>query len=240
MLLKKRISKLPLLIIVLFFILIIIVSSHNVSTKVSLEDEYYIKLFLKNIEPLPQNAKYQNELEFIRRVQSALLDQISYGKDIPGIPYNHTREPKDLLKIKQGACYDISRFLEKTFSYYDFKTRHVAIFSLDNNESKISALLKPQIYSHAFTEVLTQKGWMIVDSKKKWIGLNKDSLPVSMKIINSNNLIWLNQAPEFDNISLDKGKKMVIYGLFSRHGRLYPPYNFIPDYNLHELLYNIL
>ena len=29
-----------------------------------------------------------------------------------------------------------------------------------------------------------------------------------------------------------------VYGLYSRHGGFYPPYNFIPDYNFRELFYN--
>ena len=29
-----------------------------------------------------------------------------------------------------------------------------------------------------------------------------------------------------------------VYGLYSRHGRFYPPYNAIPDYNIRELFYN--
>jgi hypothetical protein len=29
------------------------------------------------------------------------------------------------------------------------------------------------------------------------------------------------------------------YGLYARHGRFYPPYNFIPDVNYGELLQNV-
>ena len=31
-----------------------------------------------------------------------------------------------------------------------------------------------------------------------------------------------------------------VYGLYSRHGQFYPPYNFVPDINYDEFVNNVL
>ena len=53
------------------------------------------------------------------------------------------------------------------------------------------------------------------------------------------NTIWNSDFAPFMNPIL-KNNFIYIIGLYSRHGRFYPPYNFIPDINWGEFMYNFL
>ena len=95
--------------------------------------------------------------------------------------------------------------------------------------------------SHAFTEVLTQKGWMVVDSNDRWISIDSKNNPVSIAQIK----LSAEGAADFAWSQIPPNKKYMnpfifVYGLYSRHGQFYPPYNFIPDVNYRELAQNFL
>src|SRR3546814_13565188 len=92
------------------------------------------------------------------------------------------REPKDLYAGQSGECYDRSRSIEKLLRLAGFEARHVSVYSVTDGSSVLGVLLTPGTSSHAVSEVLTQRGWMLVDSNARWIGL-KASQPISAEEI---------------------------------------------------------
>ena len=225
------------LFIFLFLLSLTILQFNSVDSAITLEDEKYINLITKDINK--EISNYNDEINFLYNIQKAVLNIASKEIRIDlGLP----REPKDLFLNEGGQCYDRSRTIEKILNYYGFKTRHIFFFLKSDLKSLMSIFLKKGLSSHAATEVKTTKGWVVVDSNSEWISLDKDYNPVPLKIIkkniiiNQNNKIkWLNNP---GNIFFSS-PIVYIYGLYSRHGKFFPPYNFIPDINLMEFLYNI-
>ncbi|MCE9664011.1 transglutaminase-like domain-containing protein [Halomonas sp. M5N1S17] len=183
------------------------------------------------------NLTFQEEVDFIRLVQGAVLGNVPVNS---GIPHGMPREPNDLLARGKGLCFDRSRFIEKALRQHGFETRHIAIYSTVETGSAIKSLLTPQVRSHAVTEVLTSKGWMVVDSNEPWISLDNGYRPLSIDHLSalggSGMVERLMSQPE---TSIYAGDFTFVYGLYSRHGMFYPPYDRIPDINIAELSQNI-
>lgn len=227
----------------LFAIVIAILLAHDVPTEATAEDRANGRLILAQAgyddpDGMERNlATFEGQISVILAVQDAVLALTAAPTDF-GIPFNTTREPGDLLIHKVGQCFDRSRSIEKILGSLGLETRHVAVYSTAKTGSKLISLLTPQISSHAVSEVKTAKGWMLIDSNVRWIGLTEDGLVKSLEDIqsldhtavrwNSRNLV------EMSNI-FSKGFTYVI-GLYSRHGRFYPPYSPVPDYNIRHLL----
>jgi hypothetical protein len=215
----------------------IILHFNSVNKNLSSEDYKYIPLFILNVNQISNEASFDDELEFISSIQRSTFD---IAPNAGSISMNKVREPKDIYLAQFAGCADRSRVIEKILIYNNFKTRHVSIFSTAKTNSSIKSLLTRKNYSHALTEVLTQQGWMIVGSNYAWLGLDNDNNPVSIKqlkesIDNSSDIEWLKPPDEI----IFKEPFVYVYGLYSRHGRFYPPYNFIPDINYHEFFQNI-
>ncbi|MBN2105968.1 MAG: hypothetical protein JW832_00970 [Deltaproteobacteria bacterium] len=210
---------------------------HRVDTALSQEDKQYIPRYLEGIARLPEKPTYTEELNFIISVQRSVLKVAAKNQ---GLPFDQQREPMDLYIAKTGLCYDRSRAIEKILIYAGFKTRHVSVYAKKAAESSLEALATPDIESHSITEVLTQNGWLVVDSNTSWISTDKDRNPVSLKDLQaaankSLPVQWSMQpAPK-----IFRGPFIIVYGLYSRHGRFYPPYNFIPDIHYGEFLENL-
>lgn len=201
------------------------------------EDVHYIQLIMGNERP-PLDATtlgYSQQIKLIKAVQGAVLKIASRNV---GLPFDMPREPKNVYIAESGLCYDRSRVIEKILRYYGFRTRHVALYALDGR-SWLRTLITPAVHSHAVSEVLTAKGWLVVGSNTPWISVDKFGSPVSIKRICNdvgkheisfsypmNNPIYLHPF-------------LYVYGLYSRHGRFYPPYNFVPDVNYWELAQNL-
>jgi len=146
---KNRNIKKPLLLSAMGLFLLSIIALcayHAVDNTISQEDELYIPMFLKSIEPLPNEPTYTQELNFIVTVQRSVLN-IASGNI--GIPYNQKREPKELYLAKTGLCYDRSRVIEKILTFSDFKTRHISIYSLEKTNSTLTSIFTPGTASHA-------------------------------------------------------------------------------------------
>jgi Transglutaminase-like superfamily len=210
----------------------------EVDNSITTEDKQYIVKFLEGIPALPANRTYNNEIDIIIQVQNSVLSKAAPNK---GLPFSTKREPKDLFITKAGLCYDRSRAIEKILKYLGFETRHIAIYSTKKTGSSIKALFTPGPNSHAVTEVLTQKGWLVIDSNHRWVSLDSNNNPVpifqiQLMAMGSKNISWVNEPPNKRYIK----PFTFIYGLYSRHGKFYPPYNFIPDVNYRELIENIL
>lgn len=214
-----------------------VLAHHAVDNALSAEDRTYIPLYLSKVEPLPPAPAYEDELRYIVAVQRAVLDAAPKNE---GLPFDRTREPKDLYESGTGLCFDRSRVIEKVLSYSGFQTRHVSIFSTEKS-FPLRALATPGVTSHAVTEVRTQRGWLVVDSNDPWTSVGRNGLPMPMERLHAGvregiPLSWQKAPPN----PILNGSYTFVYGLYSRHGRFFPPFNFIPDVHYGELVQNLL
>lgn len=218
--------------------LVAVLGFHEVSNVLSEEDRVYVRKFLveRGVPALPNQRSYQQELAFIVQAQKAVLD-VASGND--GIPFDAQREPKQLYQAKSGLCYDRSRVIEKIFRSANFRTRHISLYSTEQTRSAVKSLITPGVPSHAISEVLTSKGWLVVDSNDQWVSLDRLGNPVSIEDIQrfgARAIQWRSPVPS----DFYEKPFMFVYGLYSRHGRFYPPYGFLPDVNYGELVQNVM
>lgn len=237
----KRIDKV-LKFVGLGFILvsILIIATHNVSKKITTEDEKYIQKVIGNQSFDIRKANYEEEISFIKIIQEIVNNSFEL-KD--AIPQGETREPKDLFNVGAGECYDRSRFLEKTYKLYGFKTRHLTVFTLRHGGKIFKSLFTKNHITHSTFEVKTSKGWLNVDPNTNWITLDKNYNPLSYKHIGKElrkgeTIEWHEKSPQL-LMHFYRQPGFGIYGLYSRHGKFYPPFNKIPDFNFRELFYNL-
>lgn len=222
---------------------LLILVVHDVPTALTVEDHASAEQVLATtghadlIGIDAANADYETQIRMVLAVQDAVL------KAAPGsigIPLNHEREPKNLLAAKSGLCFDRSRTIEKVLRYLGIETRHVAVYET-TGRTVFAALTTPDNASHALTEARTQRGWILIDSNLRWIGLDPQRNPVSVAALSAmanRNGPWAGEVK--DRISwIFKRDFTYILGLYSRHGRFYPPYSPVPDMNLRELAQNI-
>ena len=173
----------------------------------------------------PANG-FAGQLAFVSAVQDRVLSAAPVDRPIP---LGQPRELTDLLKAGHGMCFDRSRAIETVLRVYGFKARHVSIFSTADTGSALKSLVTPGVDSHVLTEVRTDRGWLLVDPNRRWIGLTADG-----------------KLSKIDSIAAHKWRSppagilrrpyIYVRGLYSRHGRFYPPYNPIPDVNWPELV----
>lgn len=219
---------------------VVILSFHAVDNSLTEEDRQYIPMYLSGVAPLPENPTYKDQLSFIISVQRSVLNIASRNN---GLPLSQKREPKELYLAKTGSCYDRSRVIEKILRYSGFETRHVFIYVKGETGFGIKSLITRGIGSHAVTEVLTKSGWLVVDSNAPWVSTDTNNQPLSinniqLKIENSSHIKWGNEPPTGINFYPFGTSIGVVLGLYSRHGKFYPPYNFIPDINYGEFVQN--
>lgn len=219
----------------IWFVIIFVIGVflyNAVDNSLTEEDRQYIPKFLVGIDPMPEKFKFKDELNFISAVQKSV---IAIAPHVRGLPFDQKREPKELYIAKQGMCSDRSRVIEKILRYSGFKTRHINFYAKKGIGSALKTLLTPGGPSHAISEVLTSEGWLVVDSNVAWLSLDKNDRPVSLKDLwfsleSSKPVDWKNEPPSF----IYNEPFTFVYGLYSRHGKFYPPYNFIPDIHLSE------
>lgn len=225
----------------LFAISIAILVAHDVPTEATAEDRTKAQLILAQAvyddpEEMERNlTTFEGQISAIIAVQDAVLTVAPM--DI-GIPFDTAREPGDLLVWKRGLCFDRSRAIEKILVSFGLETRHVAVYSVAQTGSKFVSLLTPSVSSHAISEVKTAKGWMVIDSNARWIGLTEDGMAISLKDLRSLDhaaVRWSSRNRAKINWILGKEFTCVI-GLYSRHGRFFAPYSPVPDYNIRHLL----
>jgi hypothetical protein len=210
-----------------------ILALNHVDDLPTAEDSAFIASYLESvrINPFPGGDDYAAQLAFIRRVQSAVLESVPIFR---GIPMRHTREPQDVILAKTGVCYDRSRVIEKILRYAGFRTRHTFLLSV-GTLPRFMALLEPTRSTHAVTEVLTSKGWLVVDSNDPWISIDEHENPLSITAVeNAHSVSWAQAPPDFYAQPF-----IAVYGLYSRHGQFYPPYAPGPNVNFRELLENL-
>lgn len=187
-----------------------------------------------------QPATFEAEIELIASVQRAV---IGVSPESTPIPEGTTREPADLYRAHHGMCFDRSRTIEKILRILGFRTRHVSAYRSVGVPVAALAIFKTGIRSHAFSEVLTRRGWMVVDSNDPFLALDQAGQPADAHRMSrdatTQSIAWDPRfAPHFIE-SVYKFPFLVVYGFYSRHGRFYPPYNRVPDVNWGELTENL-
>lgn len=218
-----------------------LLAHNNVSVTLSADDEKSIPalLTLAGKQHLTKDVAvgrpFAEQVKIVSEVQAAILE---VAPQTDPIDFNRGREPRDLLELRQGLCYDRSRAIEKVLTYVGLQTRHVSVYSLQKAKSALEALVTTRTPSHALTEVRTEKGWMAVDPDMPWIGLTDAMDAISIKelkkAIGKKKYAWNQLAKSEPNDILDTAF-VYVPGLYSRHGRFYPPYNAIPDVNYPQL-----
>jgi hypothetical protein len=215
--------------------LALVLAYHGVDNSLTPEDVEYIGRYLEvgRVRPLPPARTFDEELTFIRAVQHAVLDVAPEDR---GIPDDNRREPRDVYLARAGLCYDRSRVIEKILRHAGFATRHVFILSNEGFGSGLRAFVTAGAASHAVTEVLTARGWLVVDSNSRWLSLDHEGNPRSIEDVRAGgaSLAWTEKPPA----DIYERPMVAVYGLYSRHGRFFPPYNAIPDVNYSELAHN--
>jgi hypothetical protein len=213
---------------------------HDVPTDLTAADREYAPLILANagysLTEGSKPADFEGEVRAVLAVQDAVL---TLAPQDLAIPFYASREPKDLYELRHGLCFDRSRVIEKLLAWLGFETRHVSIYAT-KKRSAIMALLTPRTPSHALSEVRTKKGWMAVDSNRRWIGLDVKRNAVSISALQGRGAKkkWAPESREAMH-KIFKGPFVHIRGLYSRHGHFYPPYTPLPDYNLGQLMSHI-
>jgi len=228
------------IILIIFLLIFSTLYLSRVVNTITFEDKNFInEHFIKLETDNPYETSYEEQLNLIQSIQQSVfvVAPITRGG---GIEKGRAREPKDLFIKQTGVCHDRSRVIEKILRYYGFKTRHISIYSSEETDSIVKSLLTPGINSHALTEVKTSKGWLVVDSNKEWVAIDYNDLPISIsEIIKNKKNIKARLLNDFPSFIFDENF-FVIYGLYSRHGMFYQPYNFVPDINYSEFTSNFL
>lgn len=210
---------------------------HAVDNALSEDDKRYLPLYMEGITPPGSERTYEDEVDFIRKVQHAVL-RVAPIDD--GLPFDQRRGLKQLYEAGKGLCYDRSRVIEKILRDFGFKARHMSLYPTGETGSAWKSLLTAGIDSHAVTEVMTSKGWLVVDSNDPWMSLDGKGYPVSIE-----KMRLQAEGQDEEPATLSPPNKIYtqpfvyIYGLYSRHGHFYPPYDFIPDINYSELMMNV-
>ena len=232
----KFLSKIKLLFLILVTGILVLVS-HNVDKRLQLDDRAVLSLYLN--EQLVEEDKMADQISFEEQVNLIFgiqKNMLSLAPFKAGIPKGQERGLGELIDAGKGLCYDKSYVLESIFEELGFRTRHVSLYDDRTGTGFFKDLSNPGTKSHACTEVLTQKGWLVVEPNFAWIAINKHGEPVSLEDEEE----WkdasnFEKEPPYPIYTEDHH---FIYGLYSRHGKFFKPYNFIPDYNLRGLLYN--
>jgi hypothetical protein len=234
-------AKVGMVLTVIFTLFVAFLNYYNISKVITPEDKQYIRLYLPDLaEGCAAKMTYAEQIRLIRHVQAVVAART---KGWQGLPEGTPREPKQLYTKRTGMCYDRSRTLEKIYLYLGFDTRHLSLFTRESKIHSYTTVLLHHVPSHAISEVQTKHGWLMVDSNDLWIALDLNGEPVSMHkmqqiLLAEKPLQWLLPTPNSDD-SFYNNRCIPIYGLYSRHGRFYPPYTSgIPDFRLRGLLYN--
>lgn len=173
--------------------------------------------------PMPQS--YQGEIDLIRDIQRNLLQSVVVDNSAPTTA--QPVEPGKLLLRGRGACYELSRALEKALAINGLESRRV-FFLYRQGKSFQVALVTRGHPSHAAVEVKTSRGWLLVDSIYPWLSTDTAGNPVPA------NDIWRHtdrfaEVPEHLSLS-----SWAIRGMYSRNGQLYGSPLPGPEMNWHD------
>lgn len=188
---------------------------------------------------VPKLQTFDEQVEAIQSVQHKV---IAASPLEVGIPLSRPREPQDLLAARGGICFDRSRSIEKALALLGFQVRHVSMFEDTDRGvwSALTTLAHAGGPSHAATEVLTERGWMLVDPISEWIGLTSDGRVVSADLLRTNpsleHAAWDSRVAGRPYPWVLQRQFIDVPGLYSRHGGFYWPFLPFPDVNWTQLV----
>lgn len=228
---KIKSLKFTLLSFFCFSFLVLVFSFSNVNIYLTPEDKKYVE-FISSELMSPDDKKHSTESY---SDQITLISKITYFFNrntvetrLKAIPEGMEREPINWYFSRTGTCYDLTRVVEKFLQNYGFTVRHVSIYSTRNTGSALLAIIRKRTPSHAILEVFTKKGWVLVDPYAGMVAVEKNGEPISAKdfyLKRKNSTFPVASHPIFLEPHL------LVYGLYSRHGMFYPPFNSLPDIN---------
>jgi len=198
----------------------------NVPTEVTIEDKRALPVILKGAYNNGSKATSMSFNEQIQTIKDIFSVIRQYGSSTPfrHYPPGKTREPSDFLNAPSLVCHTITRSLEKALVHRGFEIRH--IFVLETKGEGIWSVFKSNIESHAIVEVKTERGWLALDPHFNQIYFS-GQVTYGVDQIDQ---LHLPKHPIF------KKRHLIVYGLYSRHGKQYPPFIRIPDINWVDFL----
>lgn len=234
--------------LLLFCVIVSTIAYHDVDTTITDDDRFYIRKILEKTHNNPESMR--NTDSFDEQIQTILAIQNSAFDATPNagqMPLDQPREPKDLEASDTAYCNDRARYLDKTFRLYGFETRYASLYSKIPGKIFLQTFLTLGVkgaFSHALIEVKTAKGWIVVDTRNRWISLDQDNQPHSLHDLQNaaETKIWPLWSPlsKEQPYALLNDEFYILYGLYSRHGRFYPPYTpYIPDIDFQEFVKNL-
>jgi len=224
---------------ILFFVALVALGlvgvyvTSNVSTTLTEEDRTYADRILRETghgglvgKAAPRD--FDDQVKTILAVQDAVL---TTAPENTAIPFDRPRELADLYKARSGQCFDRSRAMERILNHLGLTTRYAAVYSTKDTGSRVTSLLTKGTPSHAVIEAKTERGWIVVDSNRRWIGLTSDGDPIDLKKLQSMDAAAETWDPRAEKQAARILREPFTYviGLYSRHGRFYPPYWPVPD-----------
>lgn len=221
------------------FCLVVAVSVYflsNVSQRITERDRKAIAA-LQVDDECASTPTFREEVECARAIQGALMWRVPDQRCATDW-FDYEHEPMDLLERGFGCCVSRSRFIEKALHHYGFAIRHVALHQLEWVFPV--GYLEPRIRSHAFTEVKTSRGWMVVDSLHRFVGLTEQGEALTARELKA----FGDGTPPADRrlvASLPDPFRLdyrVAYGLYSRHGFFFGAEAPVPDIDWRQFGYN--
>lgn len=213
---------------------------NQVSTSPTKEDIYYCEKIVRlNLDSIDiRRLSIDAQIDLVNCIQRRVIDYSYYLE----IPFDEKREPKQLYEKKHGICFDRSRTIEKALSILGYKTRHVSIYLRPDSSSTnlIHIATIRRIFSHAASEVLINDKWMYISSIQNFISIdNQYTIHTlrEMRYSKMEGVRWkfdMNASERFYQSS----NSLVLYGFYSRHGKMYPPFLPFPNINYKDFLYN--
>ena len=231
----------------LAFSVVLLLFLHNVSSTITLEDKIYINKILTetgNLNQIKEVSDFDAQIATILAIQNSVFD-VAPKTEL--IPLDAPREPKNLYEARTAYCSDRARTIEKALRLYGFTVRFASIYENTPDKNFVQTLFTKGIegaHSHAVVEIRTARGWLVIDTRKRWISLDKKGRPHSLRELQG--LAVSKKFPKWEPLLKDgmyfliEDPFYILYGVYSRHGRFYPPYTpYLPDIDFSQFLYNL-
>lgn len=183
------------------------------------------------------DSGFDAQIRFLAQMQRISHERMNMQK---AMDFDTHRSANTVLAFGGGWCYDFSYWYEETLREVGMTTRHVALYH--DLGGLFKTLSTSQGLSHAATEVKTKKGWLLVEPTVNKLWLDQQGNPLSASMIRD-----AAQAGEvtIDELELEllyplyNESFFYIYGLYSRHGHFFKPFNPVPDIHYREFLQNL-
>ena len=229
--------------LILTIFIIVFMGAHRVSEKLTIEDKTYIAKILEeagyDYQSFINPTTFDAQLDAILSVQKSGFHTAKETGRTGDL--NSAREPKNLYAVSAAYCGDRARYMDKAFRLLGLESRFVSLYEKQDGKNIFQTLLSrggQGTQSHALLEVKTNKGWLIVDSRHQWLSVTDSGDVISLANW-SKEQSWSSKYSSQEPYPLLEKDFYKIYGLYSRHGKFYPPFTpYIPDISWGEFRYN--